>query len=139
MRRLLLPVVLVVLSLFLVAIPAGADPQAETFDLECDGDVPDGAITANSGLGLWTPGFAVDGPGVYIPYQLEFAATFYPDGGDPFVVGPDVFVRRAPMNTKSHLHGVCTFEGEQQLVDDPDFGTGLLVFTAEAHVFWTGR
>ncbi len=138
MKRLPLALVLVVLFLVAAALPAGADPQAETFELECDG-VPSGTITANSGLGLWTPGFAVDGTGVYIPYQLEYTATFYPEGGEPFVIGPDVFVKKAPKNTKSHLHGVCTFGGEEQLVDDPDFGTGLLVFSAVAHVFWTAR
>lgn len=46
-----------------------------------------------------------------IPYQLEYTATFYPDEGEPFVIGPDVFVKKAPRNTKSHLRGVCTFGG----------------------------
>ncbi|MDH3262061.1 MAG: hypothetical protein OEM84_14020 [Acidimicrobiia bacterium] len=139
MRRLPLVLALVALLLVAAALPAGADPQAETFELTCDSGIPDGTITANSGLGLWTPGFAVDGTGVYIPHQLEYSATFYPDDGGSFVIGPDVFVKKAPKNTKSHLHGVCTFSGEENLVDDPDLGTGLLVFSAVAHVFWTGR
>ncbi len=69
----------------------------------------------------------------------EPPGTFYPDEGEPFVIGPDVFVKKAPKNTKSHLHGVCTFGGEEQLVDDPDLGTGLLEFSAVAYVSWTGR
>jgi hypothetical protein len=138
MRRISLALALAALLLVAVALPAGADPQAETFELECEG-VPGGTITANGGLGLWTPGFAVDGPGVYIPYQLEYTATFYPDEGEPFVIGPDVFVKKAPKNTKAHLHGVCTFGGEEQLVGDPDFGTGTLEFSAVAYVFWTGE
>jgi len=138
MRRFSLPLVFAALLVVAAALPVGADPQAETFELECEG-VPSGSITANAGLGLWTPGFAVDGTGVYIPYQLEYTATFYPDDGEPFVIGPDVFVKKAPKNTRSHLHGVCTFGGEEQLVDDPDFGTGTFVFSAVAHVFWTGE
>lgn len=138
MRRLALVLVLATVLVVAAALPAGADPQAETFYLDCDG-VPSGWITANSGHGLWTPGFAVDGTGVYIPYRLEYTATFYPEGGEPVDFGPDVFVKKAPKNTKAHLHGVCTFGGEEQLVGDPDFGTGTLEFSAVAYVFWTGE
>lgn len=55
------------------------------------------------------------------------------------VLGPDVFVKKAPKNIKPLPHGACTFGGEEQLVDDPDFGSGLLVFSARAYVFWTGK
>lgn len=138
MKRLPLVLVLVTLWVVVAVLPAGADPQAESFELECVG-VPSNTITANSGFGLWTPGFAVDGTGVYIPYRFVYTATFYPDAGGSFDLGPDVFEKKAPKNTESHPHGECTFEGEEQLVNDPDLGSGLLVFSAEAHVFWTGR
>ncbi len=85
------------------------------------------------------PGFAVDGTGVYIPHELEYTGTFYPADGGVWDLGTEVFVKNAPRNTKSHLHGTCTFGGDVDLVDDPDLGTGRLVFSAVARVFWTGR
>ncbi|MDH3471489.1 MAG: hypothetical protein OEM94_09265 [Acidimicrobiia bacterium] len=120
------------------ALPAAADPKAETFELTCEG-VPGGTITANGGNGLWTPGFASASTGVYIPYGFVYNATFIPDGEDPVVLPPDVFTKKAPKNTKSHLHGVCTFSGEDEVVDDPDFGTGVFQFSATVRVFWTGK
>ena len=121
------------------ALPAAADPKAETFELACVG-VPSGTITANGGNGLWTPGFASATTGVYIPYGFEFNATFIPDdGGEPVVLPSDVFMKKAPKNTKSHRHGVCTFGGEERVVDDPDFGTGVFQFSATVFVFWTGK
>jgi hypothetical protein len=137
MRRLPWVLALAAVLVMAVAVPAGADPKAETFELTCEG-VPSGTITANSGLGLWTPGFAVDGTGVYIPYKLVYEAWFTPEGGEEVYIGAEIFEKKAPNNTKPHDHGVCTFSGEEELVDDPDFGTGLLRFGAEAHVFWTG-
>lgn len=137
MRR--IPLVLVLVTLLVAAaLPAGADPEADTFELVCDG-VPSGTITANSGLGIWTPGFAVDGTGVYIPYKFVFEAWFTPEGGDEVFIGIDTFEKKAPKNTKSHDHGVCTFSGQESFVDDPDFGTGVLRFNATAEVFWTGK
>jgi hypothetical protein len=139
MRRLPLLFALVAVLVVAAALPAGADPQAETFVLTCDSGIPSGTITANSGRGLWTPGFASASTGVYIPYGFEFNATFTPDEGDPIVLPTDVFMKKAPENTKSHLHGVCTFGGEERLVDDPDFGTGVIRFEGTAYVFWTGK
>jgi len=138
MRRLPLVLALVAVLVVAAALPAGADPKAETFELTCVG-VPSGTITANGGNGLWTPGFASASTGVYIPYGFEFNATFIPDEGEPVVLPPDVFMKKAPKNTKSHMHGVCTFGGEEEVVDDPDFGTGVFEFTATAWVFWTGK
>ncbi len=138
MRRLSLVFALVAVLVVAAALPAGADPKAETFELVCEG-VPSGTITANSGNGIWTPGFATASTGVYIPYSFVFNATFTPEGGEPVVLPPDEFTKKAPKNTDSHDHGVCTFEGEVQFVDDPDFGTGLLEFSATAEVFWTGK
>lgn len=139
MRRLPLILALVALLLVAAALPAGADPKAETYEMSCSNGIPSGTITANSGLGLWTPGFASASTGVYIPHHLEYTATFYPADGESVDLGPDVFMKKAPKNTKSHLHGVCTFGGEESLVDDPDFGTGVIRFEATAHVFWTGK
>ncbi len=138
MRRLPLVLALVAVLVGAAALPAGADPKAETFELVCEG-VPSGTITANSGNGLWTPGFATASTGVYIPYGFVFNATFTPEGGEPVVLPPDEFMKKAPKNTNSHVHGICTFGGEEQLVDDPDFGTGVIQFSATAHVFWTGK
>ena len=138
MRRLPLVFGLVAVLVVAAALPAGADPKAGTFELTCEG-VPGGTITVTGGNGLWTPGFASASSGVYIPYGFEFNATFIPAEGDPVVLPPDVFMKEAPKNTKSHLHGVCTFGGEEQVVDDPDFGTGVFVFSATAYVFWTGK
>ncbi len=138
MRRLPLVLALVAVLVGAAALPAGADPKAETFELVCEG-VPSGTITANSGNGLWTPGFATASTGVYIPYGFVFNATFTPEGGEPVVLPPDEFMKKAPKNTKSHVHGICTFDGEEQLVDDPDFGTGVLQFSATVYVFWTGK
>lgn len=140
MRRLPLILVLAALLVVAAALPAGADPKAETFDLTCNGNgVPDGTITANGGLGIWTPGFASASTGVYIPYEFVFEAWFTPEGEDEVFIGVDTFERNAPNNTKSHAHGVCTFSGLESFEDDPDFGTGVLRFEATASVFWTGK
>ncbi len=138
MRRLPLVLALVAVLGGATALPAGADPKAETFELVCEG-VPSGTITANSGNGVWTPGFASASTGVYIPYEFVFNATFTPDVGDPVVLPPGEFMKRAPKNTKAHDHGVCTFEFEEQVVDDPDFGTGVFQGSATVAVFWTGK
>ncbi|MDH3539381.1 MAG: hypothetical protein OEP52_05250 [Acidimicrobiia bacterium] len=139
MRKLPFVLALVAVLVVVAALPAGADPKAETFELTCDNEIPDGTITANSGNGLWTPGFASASTGVYIPYELEYKAWFTPDGEEEFFVGTEVFTKKGPNNNRSHLHGVCTFGGEESLVDDPDFGTGVLRFEATASVFWTGQ
>ena len=123
----------------MAASPAGADPQAETFELTCTNDIPEGTITANSGNGLWTPGFAQASTGVYIVYAATYTATFTAEGQDPVDLPPAVFVKKAPNNTKTHLHGVCTFTGSEDLVNDPDLGTGHIEFAGEVSVFWTGK
>ena len=138
MRRLRFAIGFIAISMMAAALPAGADPKAETFVLECEG-VPSGSITASAANGLWTPGFATASTGVYIPYGFEFRGAFIPDGGAPIVFPPDVIMKKAPKNTKAHLHGVCTFGGEDEVVDDPDFGTRLFVFEGTAYVFWTGK
>ncbi len=139
MRKLPFVLALVALLVVAAALPAGADPTAETFELTCDNDIPDGTITANSGNGIWTPGFASASTGVYIPYGFEFDVWFTPEGGEEVSLGTDVFMKNGPKNNRSHLHGVCTFAGVESLVDDPDFGTGVLRFEAAVSLFWTGK
>lgn len=140
MRRHALLVALIAALLVASAVPAWADPKAEQFEVSCGGGIPDGTITANSGNGLWTPGFASASTGVYIPYGFEYSATFFPEGGGEVDLGTQVFMKnKRPQNTESHLHGVCTFSGEEAVEDDPDLGTGVIVFDATAYVFWTGK
>lgn len=140
MRRFTLVAALIGALLVASTLPAWADPKAEVFEVTCDGGIPDGTITANSGNGLWTPGFATASTGVYIPYGFEFTATFFPEGGGEVDLGTQSFMKNnPPKNTQSHLHGTCSFSGVDELVDDPDLGTGLLVFEATANVFWTGK
>lgn len=107
-------------------------------ELTCHGGIPSGTVVAPPNEATWTPGLAIEGTGVYIPYGFEFSAILIPDEGDPVDLGTEVFMKKAPKNTKSHLHGVCTFSGEERVENDPDFGTGVIQFSARAHVFWTG-
>ena len=101
--------------------------------------MPSGEITANGGNGIWTPGFATASTGVDLPYYFEFDATFTSDTGDVTDLGTDIFSKNAPKNSKAHDHGVCTFGGEESVVDDPDFGTGVFHFDATVELFWTGK
>lgn len=117
---------------------ATADPNGDVFEVTCTNGIPDGLITSPPNEAPWTPGLQIEGTGVYIPYAFEFAATFYPDEGDPVAFPPDGYSKNAPQNTKSHLHGVCTSSGEEPFAH-PDLGTGVIVFTASAWVFWTGK
>ncbi len=139
MKRTLTMLMLVAGMLAVLAAPAGADPmKGEVLEVTCTGGVPGGTIVAPANDALWTPGLATASTGVYIPYAFEFSATFIPDEGEPVDLGTDVFSKNAPKNTKAHLHGVCTFTGEEA-VDDPDLGTGVIQFTGIAWVFWTGK
>ena len=137
MRRLRLILGLIAISMVAATLPAGADPKGEPIALECEG-VPGGTITDSASNGPWTPGFATASTGVYIPYGFEFNASFTPEGGEPIVFPPEVIMKKAPKNTKSHLHGVCTFGGEEEF-DHPEFGPGLFQFEGIAYVFWTGK
>lgn len=138
MKRLSLLLVLIAVLSAIFAVPAGADPKTEPLELTCEG-VPDGTITSN-GNGMWTPGLASASTGVYIPYKFEFSFMFIPDEGDPIDFGTEVEEKKnVPKNTKSHDHGVCQFTDTEEVVDDPDFGTGTFVFMGKAYVFWTGE
>ena len=117
---------------------AGADPVGEAFEVTCTNGIPDGSVVAPPNEATWAPGLKVEGTGVYILNYVRYSTTFTPDVGDPVVWEDVEFTKNAPKNTRSHLHGTCSFGGELPY-EDPDLGTGTLVFEAEARVFWTGK
>lgn len=138
MKRTVTILVLVTGALAVLAAPAGADPmKGELLEITCTGGLPGGTILSPDNDALWTPGLATASTGVYIPYAFEFSVTFISDEGDVVDLGTEVFSKNAPANARSHLHGVCTFSGEEAVEDDPDFGSGVIHFTGAAWVFWT--
>lgn len=138
MRRLPLFLVLIAVLSAIFAAPAGADPKTEPLELTCEG-VPSGVITTN-GNGTWTPGHATASTGNYIPYKFEFSFMFLPEEGDPIDFGTETAEKKnVPKNTRSHAHGVCHFTDTEDIVDDPDLGTGTFVFMGTAYVFWTDK
>jgi hypothetical protein len=89
-----------------LAAPAGADPEGEVVELECDNLGAVQVVVFSNGAP--SPGLVVDSNQVVIPYQLHIEGTFTPIGGEPesFV---DDFEKPAPRNGRLDH---CTFHQE---------------------------
>ena len=138
MKRTLVIGLLVTILITALAGTAAADPEGEPLYLTCTNGIPGGWIVSPPPDADWTPGLQIGGTGVYIPYAFEFTAWFYPDEGNPVFLGTDGYSKRAPKNTKSHLHGECTFSGSGYDPESP-WGPGWFEFSGSAWVFWTGK
>ena len=90
-----------------VATPATADPKRGVLPLERD-ELGSLAVVVASSSTSATPGLAVVGTQVGIPYAITLSGTFTPVGGapEPFL---DVYLRRAPAHDRFHH---CTFHQE---------------------------
>lgn len=140
MRRRLLAVVVVVLTVTAVAMPAWAAPAGEPFEITCDGAGTIEIVTP--GRGGWTPGLATDGTAVFIPYKQKWTLYYDPDGPEGEFVIPggsgEAAKNTPPQNLIDSKGDRCTFEftvqaatqEEADLIGLPGPGVGRLEGTA---------
>jgi len=116
MRRTFAGAIAGLVALGAAGMVAAAPPDAETFEIDCDGTTYE--IWTN-GVGDFTPGHIVGSPGVLIPYYFHDVGTFTPPGGgDPESF--DETIEKGNGNAMKHRElTVCTLEFS---FEDPESG-----------------